>query len=152
MIGMTMMHHFWQFLEMMLSEIILICDQQMLRPFWMKRRSCQFFCTAFAYTPPPHTHTHKCFCYFFSDLIASKLSQGCSFNFWRMYKHPLLGLLSHQIFWIWSHCVMYHNCDHFPTLIFISSSIFGVPGPLYVQRLGYWMGYKSERAQSLRVT
>ena len=45
-----------------------------------------------------------CFCYFVSDLKASKLSYGCSFNFLRMYKHALLGLLSHTVFWVWPHC------------------------------------------------
>ena len=48
----------------------------------------------------------RCFCYLVNDLKASKLSRGCSFIFWRMYEHPLLGLLSHTIFFlIWPHCL-----------------------------------------------
>ena len=44
-------------------------------------------------------------CKLVSDLKVIKLPCGYSFNFSRMYKCSLLGLLSNQIFWIWAHCL-----------------------------------------------
>ena len=76
------------FLEMRLSEIIMILDQRIFLVS-IKKRAIYF--VVFPRYPK------KIWCYFASDLKAITASSGCSFYFKRMCKFSLLGLIPHPM-------------------------------------------------------